>query len=108
MSHLANTRYRCRPIEIDAIHFDGTAASVIAVMHFIDAGSSVNEIRIHIDETPGMSYMELPGPEGLLNVDAGDWVIRDRRGRLGRCGDDVFNATYEPVPDRATVPLDEP
>ncbi|MEU3665787.1 hypothetical protein [Streptomyces virginiae] len=96
---VTGTRYQARPIQIDAIHFDGSIVGVLAVMHFVDAGRGTTEIRVHVDETPGMSYIELPGPDGTVSVDADDWIIRSANGQLSRCNAKQFAATYEPAPN---------
>ncbi|MFJ9799876.1 hypothetical protein [Streptomyces sp. NPDC101145] len=90
-------KYRKRPVEIDAIHFDGSHASVLAVMHFVDAGRTTTEIRIHADTDPAKTHIVIPTLEGDMKATAGDWIIRGVKGELYPCKPDVFEATYEPV-----------
>jgi hypothetical protein len=41
--------------------------------------------------------------EGPLLVSHGDWIIRGVKGEYYPCKPDVFEATYEPVPDEVAV-----
>lgn len=90
-------RYRKRPVEIDAVYFDGTHASVIGVMHFVDAGRGTTEIKIHTNSNPARSHITIPTLEGDMRANAGDWIIRGIKGELYPCKADVFADTYEPV-----------
>ncbi|MER7734132.1 hypothetical protein ABTX80_24895 [Streptomyces erythrochromogenes] len=92
-------RYRTRPTIVDAIRFDGTHASVLNVMHFVDAGRGTTEIRIRAAEKASGSSIEIPSPDGWVCIDAGDWLMRDANGRLARYSNTVFTADYEPLPD---------
>ena len=90
-------RYRKKPVEVEAIHFDGSHASVLAVMRFVDAGRGTREIRIHADEDPAKTHITIPTLEGDMRATAGDWIIRGVKGELYPCKPDVFAQTYEPV-----------
>lgn len=92
-------RFRKLPVEIEAVHFDGTHASVLAAMRFMDVGRTVREIHVHADPDPAKSHITIPTLEGKMRADAGDWIIRGVHGELYPCKPDIFAATYEPVED---------
>lgn len=83
-------KYRKKPIEIEAIQFDGN--NLKDVIDFIN------------DET---FYCPIPYESGhLINVDTlegtvtcypGYWLIRGVKGEFYPCRDDVFRMTYEKV-----------
>lgn len=41
--------------------------------------------------------------EGDMRVSPGDWIITGIKGEKYPCKPDIFEATYEPVPDSATT-----
>ncbi len=96
-------RYRKLPVEIEAVQFDGTPQSVLAVMHFVDAGRTEKELRIHADSDPAKSWIGIPTLEGTMRADAGDWIIRGVKGELHPCKPDVFAVTYEAAAVSAAV-----
>lgn len=98
-------RYRKKPVEIDAVHFDGGHQSVLAVMEFVDVGRATTEIRIHADEDPARSHVTIPTLEGDMRASAGDWIVRGVKGELYPVKPDIFAATYElaAAPDPLTV-----
>ncbi|SFD13151.1 hypothetical protein [Streptomyces aidingensis] len=88
-------RYRKKPVEIEAIHFDGSNASVLAVMHFVNAGHGTREIKIHAAEDPAKTHITIPTLEGDMRATAGDWIVRGVKGELYPVKPDIFEATYE-------------
>jgi hypothetical protein len=90
-------RYRKRPVEVDAIHFDGSHQSVLAVMCFVDAGRGTTELDIYADSDPAKSHITLQTLEGKMRANAGDWIVRGVRGEFHPVRGDIFAETYEPV-----------
>lgn len=90
-------RYRKKPVEIDAIHFDGTPQSILAVMHFVDAGRATRELRIQAETDPSKSWIGIPTLEGTMRADAGDWIVRGVQGEFYPVKDAIFRETYERV-----------
>jgi hypothetical protein len=80
-------RYRKRPVEVDAIRYDGNPESVFAWGRSLD-----------VDED-AMYYFDgkfiIPTLEGAMRVDPGDWVIRGIAGEFYPCKPEIFAATYE-------------
>ena len=39
-------------------------------------------------------------PQGLLECAVGDWIIRDGKGEIYVCRDDIFRLSYRPAPEQ--------
>ena len=48
-------------------------------------------------------YYAIGTLEGSMTASPGDWIIRGVKGELYPCKDDIFKATYDPVPEDHTV-----
>jgi hypothetical protein len=94
-------RFRKRPVEVEAMQWDGSRASAEAICRW------VNDRPEYADE-PIMSYLSVFDDghvsdvqiftlEGPHNVSPKDWVIRGIGGEFYPCKPDIFEATYEPV-----------
>lgn len=80
-------RYRKKPIEIEALRFDGTNAQMIVRWmgaRYVSTG--VNGDILHIETL-----------EGVMRADIGDWIICGVKGEFYPCKPDIFAATYEAV-----------
>ena len=94
------TRYRKKPIEIEAIQYTGDNGQEIAnFMHV-----SVPELRTHVDavlRTDGdyrkYNHIYINTPEGTMTANCGDWIIKGVKGEFYPCKPDIFDATYEEV-----------
>ncbi len=86
------TRYRKKPVVIDAILWNGTASGATAVIDFVLAGGGT--ARYH-DEDDKIAIDTL---EGTVTASPGDWVIRGVQGEHYPCKTDIIVATYEAVP----------
>ena len=80
----AATRYRKKPIEIDAIRWTGRNES--AVLAFCDGTAWVKDGVLRINTL-----------EGLHIAGIGDYIIRGIKGECYPCKADIFDATYERV-----------
>lgn len=88
-------KFRKKPVEVEAIHYDGTNRA--AVVEFMGG-----ERQAKAEEK------KLPGPgrgmhdgivihtlEGVMKASIGDWIIRGGQGEFYPCKPDIFEATYE-------------
>ena len=79
------TRYRKKPVVIEAIRWMGDVRKIAAFMsgddYFISDSGILNIITL----------------EGPLSASEGDWIIRGIKGEFYPCKPDIFAATYEPV-----------
>jgi hypothetical protein len=86
-------RYRKKPVVVDAWQFDGSLASAEELssldynVTFL-RGNSDDDLRVLVFT-----------PEGLMTVSQGDWVIKGVKGEFYPCKPDIFEATYERVPE---------
>ncbi len=79
-------RYRKKPVEIDAIYYDGGSESLVQAAaflgeYFIDSGSN------------GEIFIETL--EGDIRASVGDWIIKGVVGEFYPCRADIFAQTYE-------------
>lgn len=80
-------RYRKKPVEVEAIQFDGKNQEEVA--RFMGVVQYDRHSRgIEIDTLEG-THLARPG----------DWIIRGIQGEYYPCKPDIFEATYEPVED---------
>jgi len=82
------TKYRKKPVVIDAIHYEGTQESRREVVHFMGVES------LSFSDTQGIF---IPTLEGTMTAAPGDWIIRGVRGEYYPCKPDIFAATYDPA-----------
>lgn len=83
-------KYRKRPVEIEAMHYDGTPATCRPIHDWLGiehGGTDCDcDAGIYIDTL-----------EGQMHVSVGDYVIRGVQGEFYPCKPDIFEATYEAV-----------
>jgi hypothetical protein len=96
----AATKYRKKPVVIEAMQFDGTRPCIEAICRW------ANDHRL-TEEDPWVTYV-FTGPddvqdvlidtlEGHMAVSPGDFVIKGVQGEFYPCKPDIFEATYEPA-----------
>lgn len=88
------SKYRKKPIIIEAEQWDGTDKSLL---------------KIHqLKTTPPVAQawclrqgqqLELPTLEGTMLAGIGDWIICGVKGEIYPCKPDIFEATYEKIDD---------
>lgn len=88
-------RYRKRPVEVDALLFDGENLDEVrdwlgdAYLGVATMSSGPKRIRI-------VTY------EGVITASRGDWIIKGVEGEFYPCKPGIFAETYEPVVGRGT------
>lgn len=95
------TRWRKRPVEIEAMQWDGTAEGATPIIHWVlDHGG----IAVYRCDGPGgcpgtedAHYLVIHTPEGDMLASSGGYVIRGLVGEFYPCAPDVFAKTYEQV-----------
>jgi hypothetical protein len=90
------TKYRKKPVVIEAMRFTGEPHAILEWTGMHDAlGSYVfwNDGKLIIRTL-----------EGDMTADAGDWIIRGVKGELYPCKPDIFAATYEAAPCGKPLP----
>lgn len=80
--------YRKKPVEIEALRFDGKSARDILVFC---------EGNAFITSPPTGIYLYIRTLEGDIKVSPGDFVIRGIKGEYYPCKPDIFEASYDEV-----------
>ena len=91
------TLYRKRPVQVEAIHYDGTNRDDVEAFMGGPKQARVKDAKL---PGPGRGLhdgIQIHTLEGVMTASVGDWIIRGVAGEVYRCRDDIFRATYEPV-----------
>lgn len=83
----APARFRKKPVEIEAVQFDGDNA--IAIARWIGAEGVSTGVR--------GDRLVIVTLEGDMNASLGDWIIKGVQGEFYPCKPDIFEQTYEAV-----------
>jgi hypothetical protein len=83
-------RFRKKPVEIEAMPFDGTEASANEILSWIGTGASYRR---------GSNALFISTLEGEMTASEGDWIIKGVQGEFYPCKPSIFAATYEPAED---------
>mgnify|MGYP001337621119 CR=1 FL=1 len=86
-------RYKKKPVVIEAVQWTGTYASYEEVARFALDSDSARTIGRYDDK------LEIPTLEGVMTASNGDYIIRGVKGELYPCKPDIFEQTYEEVPE---------
>ena len=94
------TKYRKKPIEIEAIQYTGCNEQEIADF----MGVSVSELHTLVDavlRSDGVyrrnSHIYINTLEGVMTANYGDYIIKGVKGEFYPCKPDIFAETYEVV-----------
>lgn len=88
-------RYRRKPVEVEAWQWEG---------RFLVDGVNMSPPWMQEALADRTAYLEGKGElyirtlEGVHHASVGDYIIRGVKGELYPCKPDVFEQTYEPVP----------
>lgn len=104
------SRFRKKPVEIEAVRFDGMAQVDDTPEMMFDGSFEqpdwLSEATAKREGEPGSVYPSGYGPneslfietlEGTHRADVGDYIIRGVKGELYPCKPDIFAMTYDPV-----------
>lgn len=117
------TRWRKKPVEVEAVCYTAEIASQGWPFAITDALPWLDEaydtgVLANIAELNEKGAkprfincrLRIATPEGPMHASPGDWIIRGVKGELYACKPDVFALTYEPADtsDRPTQVLGSP
>ena len=92
-------KYRKKPVEIEAIQFDGHNHGDIT--NFMDCkcgfGNPVSDDCPYDHSKAGPKLIVIRTLEGDHRAIRDDWIIRGVKGEFYSCKPDIFAATYEPA-----------
>ena len=94
------TRYRKKPIEIEAIQYTG--CNELEIADFMRV--SIYELYTRVDvvlradgDYRKNSHIYINTPEGVMTANYGDYIIKGVKGEFYPCKPDIFDETYEAV-----------
>lgn len=85
------SRYRKKPVEIDAMQHDGSQASADRVVTWVGAVAEAMRQPWNNDYWD----VHIKTLEGVMTAGPFDWIIRGVKGEHYPCKPDIFDATYE-------------
>lgn len=96
-------RFRKKPVEIEAMQWDGTAAGAANIIDWVLAGDGIarytcsdpDRCSTFDGDTPHMINIETL--EGTMIAGLNDWIIKGVQGEFYPCKPDIFEQTYERV-----------
>jgi hypothetical protein len=94
---MMNTRFRRRPVEIeavrvlDAIHFWAKHESMPDAPEWLAQAVKQGQVVL------GLNHCYLVSLEGQTEGAPDHWIVRDAGGELSLCAGAIFEKTYEPV-----------
>lgn len=94
-------RYRKKPVEIDAIRFEGCEDAkplLFADMPLWFATALSGGVIRVVDQHDDRCCLSIATLEGPMLASPGDWIIRGIEEEIYPCKDSIFRASYEPVP----------
>lgn len=105
----APSKFRKKPVTVEAMRFDGTTAETMEVYRWIEENTAGSfdpmhqimgfkpwpESGVAIDPRDGR--LIIATLEGAHWADVGDWIICGVAGEFYPCKPDIFDATYEEV-----------
>ena len=89
-------RYRKKPVVIDAHQWDGDESALTLWLHEVDAPDLAVLVPAFDQHQDSKYILTL---EGEMECQRGDWIIRGVKGEFYPCKPDIFEATYDAVPD---------
>ena len=93
----APRRYRKKPVEVEAIRWDGRPETGRALEAFLGR-------RVDLREGKTPSPIDIPTLEGVMRADPGDYIIRGVQGEFYPVKPEIFHETYEAVDDDESQP----
>jgi hypothetical protein len=96
------SKYRKKPVVIEAIRWDGRESSIAKLFLFMGELPHAPDdphIVTGIGFTPPDGNVYIPTLEGTMTASPGDWIIKGVKGEFYPCKPDIFEATYEAVPE---------
>lgn len=105
------TRYRKKPVEIEAVRWTGENIAEVLAFAYADErwreGIESEDVDgPAIGHVPPLRTLDIPTLEGTMTAQAGDWIIRGVKGELYPCKPDIFEATYDEADRPLTTPKD--
>lgn len=92
------SKYRKRPVVIDALRWDGTNWNEVCDFLGVPENGHGDQENLGGGRMPVVIHTL----EGDMRAEVGDWIVRGVKGEFYPCKPGIFDATYEPVGDGAS------
>lgn len=89
MSNTQPQKFRKKPVEIEAMLYDG------------ENDRQINQWSTRVLHKHPDGPLEIHTLEGTMTADIGDWIIKGVQGEFYPCKPEIFEATYEAVTTHA-------
>ena len=92
-------KYRKRPLEVYAVKWAGLDIRQIGSLL---GKSNINRGEVYMGHAPGdgnLYELEIKTLEGIMTAEIGDYIICGIKGELYPCKPDIFEASYDEVPE---------
>lgn len=90
-------KYRKKPVIIEAVQLRWDTWSEMC--EFAGVGELEDRKPQGAMRPENAIGLDIPTLEGLMHADENDWIIKGVKGELYPCKPDIFEATYEEVPN---------
>ncbi|MCT1904109.1 hypothetical protein [Oceanobacillus sojae] len=85
------TKYRKKPVVIDALVFTDDSERLIEIQEFM-------EVEFVVDyKDPKAPVLKIGTLEGIMKANIGDYIIKGINGEFYPCKPEIFEKTYEKV-----------
>ena len=91
---LKPTKYRKKPVVIEAMRFDTSSYSAMTEVARWCGGLICSEAKAS-DWTDVAYWLSIPTLEGVMKASPGDYIIRGVQGEFYPCKPNIFEDTYE-------------
>ncbi len=88
-------KFRKKPVEVEAVQFNGTDESVVAIMQLQKPVKGGVARAIDIDH--GGKTIFIHTLEGKMEASLNDWIIKGVEGEIYPCKPEIFKKTYDEV-----------
>ena len=103
MIDISPRRYRKKPVEIEALQWDGTAEGATPIIDWVLTNDgSAAYICEDIERCSGSETSHkimIRTLEGDMKADRDDWIIRGIEGEFYPCKPDIFEKSYDALED---------
>lgn len=90
-------QFRKKPVVVEAVRWTNAPHGELAeIMRLAADNLTARTITFAADGTADLIIKTL---EGDMRATVGDWIVRGVQGEVYPCKPDIFDLTYEPVPE---------
>jgi len=98
-------KYRKRPVVVEVVRLDPTRVSIQEALEFmgskvhINCNAAMDAFDSYCYKRIGDGFLGIDTLEGVMKASFGDYIIKGVKGECYPCKPDIFEMTYEPLPD---------